>query len=95
MAERKLPGRKADAEDWWEPAAGPLPTPRSLLAARRLRLKVRCKACHHQQDADLQRLVDAGRGDVPVRDLRFRCSRCGRRLTERAVALNNNGAKSG
>jgi hypothetical protein len=25
-----------------------------------------CRSCHHQAPADLQALVDAGRGDVPV-----------------------------
>jgi len=34
------------------------------------------KACRHQAEADLQPLVDAGRGDVPLKGLRFRCSRC-------------------
>lgn len=93
MAEQKRSDRKGDPEDWWGPAAGPLPTPRSMLAARYLRLKVRCKACHHQQDADLQALVAAGRGDVPLHDLKFRCSRCGSRLTERAVASERRTAK--
>jgi hypothetical protein len=35
-------------------------------------LLVWCKACHHQTPADLQALVDAGRGDVPVINLRYR-----------------------
>jgi hypothetical protein len=30
-----------------------------------------CKACRHQAEADLQALVDAGKGDVPLKDLRF------------------------
>jgi hypothetical protein len=25
-----------------------------------------CKSCRHRRDADLQALVDAGRGDVPL-----------------------------
>jgi hypothetical protein len=41
-----------------------------------------CKACRHESDADLQALVDAGRGDVPLIRLRFRCSNCGGRLTD-------------
>jgi hypothetical protein len=36
-----------------------------------------CKSCRHQADADLQALVDAGHGDVPLPELRFRYSRCG------------------
>jgi hypothetical protein len=31
---------------------------------------------------DLQRLVDTGRGDVPLIHLRYRCSRCRSRLTD-------------
>jgi hypothetical protein len=31
--------------------------------------------------ADLQRLVDTGRGDEPLIHLRYRCVRCGSRLT--------------
>ena len=27
-----------------------------------------CKACHHQAPADLQTIVDAGRGDVPLKE---------------------------
>jgi hypothetical protein len=36
-----------------------------------------CRACHHEAPADLQAIVVAGRGDVPLRSLRFRCTRCG------------------
>jgi len=31
-------------------------------------------ACRHQREVDLQALVDAGRGDVPLIKLRFLCS---------------------
>jgi hypothetical protein len=31
-------------------------------------------ACHHQDFADLQAIVDSGRGDVPLIHLRFRCT---------------------
>jgi hypothetical protein len=37
-----------------------------------------CKARHHQ--ADLQAIIDAG--DRPLKDLKFRCARCGSRLTD-------------
>ena len=43
-------------------------------------LLVWCKACHHEAPADLQALVDAGRGDVPIKDLKFRCAQCDSRL---------------
>ena len=44
-----------------------------------------CKACHHRAPADLQAIIDAGRGDVPLKDLRFRCTKCGSRLTDSVV----------
>jgi len=53
-----------------------LPTPRTTLAARYVRVVLTCCSCRHQRDADLQALVDAGRGDVPLIHLRWRCSRC-------------------
>jgi len=51
-----------------------LPTPRSTLRSRYACVLVWCKACCHQREADLQRLVDTGKGDVPLIKLRFRCS---------------------
>ena len=43
-------------------------------------------ACHAAQiTAVLQALVDAGRGDVPLIQRRFRCGNCGGRLTDRMV----------
>jgi hypothetical protein len=45
-------------------------------------LLVWCKACHHQAPADLQAIIDAGRGDVPVKDLKFRCTSCSSALTD-------------
>jgi hypothetical protein len=54
-----------------------LPTPRSTLQARYVRLLVWCTGgCQHQAEADLHRLVETGRGDVPLTALRFRCSNC-------------------
>ena len=52
-----------------------LPTPWTTLRARYVALLVWCKSCRHQAEADLQALVDAGKCDVPLKDLRFRCSR--------------------
>ena len=52
-----------------------LPTPRSTLQSP-LRVWVWCKACHRQAFADLRKLVDCGRGDVPLIKLRYRCSNC-------------------
>ena len=44
-----------------------LPTRRSTLRSRCVWvLLVWCKSCRHRRDADLQALVNAGRGDVPL-----------------------------
>jgi hypothetical protein len=52
-----------------------LPTPRTTLRARDVSLLVWCKGgCQHQSDVDLQALVESGRGDVPLTEVRFRCS---------------------
>jgi hypothetical protein len=53
-----------------------LPTPRTTLAARYVRVLLTCWHCRHQADADLQGLIDGGRGDVPLVRLRWRCARC-------------------
>ena len=49
------------------------------------RCRTPCKSCRHRRDADLQALVDAGRGDVPLARLRFRCSNCSSQLTDFVV----------
>ena len=56
-----------------------LPTPRSTLAARYVDLQVKCRSCMRMRNVDLQAVVDAGKGDVPLFHLRFRCSYCGHR----------------
>jgi hypothetical protein len=68
-----------------------LPTPRTTLAARNVTVRLWCKSCRHQADADLQALVDAGRGDVPLIDLRFRCGNCRSKLTD-FVCTSRSGA---
>ena len=64
-----------------------LPTPRTTLRAAYVKVHVWCKACRHAADADLERLVVDGRGDTPLRDLRFRCSNCRGGLTDSHAAL--------
>jgi hypothetical protein len=59
--------------------------PRRMLPQTYLCLFVWCKACHHQGAADLQAIIDAGKGDVPLKDLRFRCAKCGSRMTDAVV----------
>ena len=68
-----------------------LPTPRTTLAARYVAVLVWCKSCRHQAEADLQALIDAGRGDVPLVDLRFRCGNCRSKLTD-FVCTSRSGA---
>ena len=47
------------------------------MRARYVSLLVWCKGgCQHQAETDLQKLVDAGRGDVPPTRLKFRCFNC-------------------
>ena len=48
-------------------------------------LLVWCKACHHQAPANLQALIDGGRGDLPLIKLRFRRTNCGSRRTDSVV----------
>jgi len=52
----------------------------STLRAGYLDVLVWCKACGHQAEADPEKLVAEGRGDVPLIHLPFRC-RCGSRRT--------------
>jgi hypothetical protein len=59
-----------------------LPTPRTTLQSRYVRVLVWCTSCRLQRDADLQTLIDAGKGDVPLINLKFRCSNCGSRLSD-------------
>jgi hypothetical protein len=53
-----------------------LPTPRGTLASSFVAVLVFCRSCRHQREADLQALVDGGRGDIPLVRLRWKCSRC-------------------
>jgi hypothetical protein len=55
-----------------------------------VRVLVFCKSCRHQADADLQALVNAGRGDVPLTELRFLCSQCGTHRTDFVVTSRDN-----
>ena len=48
-----------------------LPTPRSAVRARYVRVLVFCNSCRHHADADLHALCASGRGDVPLTRLKF------------------------
>jgi hypothetical protein len=39
----------------------------------------------HCGPADLQAIIDAGQGDKPLKDLKFRCAKCGSRLTDHVM----------
>jgi hypothetical protein len=68
-----------------------LPTPRTTLASALRHALVWCKGgCQHQADADLHRLVETGRGDVPLTSLRFRCSNCGSERTDFVATSRDN-----
>ncbi len=56
-----------------------LPTARTTLRARYVDLSLHCRSCLRSRTADMQALIDDGRGDVPLIHLRFRCSYCGHR----------------
>jgi hypothetical protein len=45
------------------------------------------KACRHTADADLAKLIEEGRGDVPIKDLHFRYSNYRGSLIEFVVTV--------
>ena len=62
------------------------PSARSMLPQTYLCLWVSCRGgCLRGGAADLQAIVDAGQGDKPIKDMKFRCSRCGSRRTDFVV----------
>jgi hypothetical protein len=69
---------------------GDLPTPRAALRNGYMRVLVFCNSCRHQADADLYALVESGRGDEPLTELRFRCSRCSTDRTDFVVTSRDN-----
>jgi hypothetical protein len=42
----------------------------------------------------LQAIIDARRGDVPLKDLKFRCAKCGSRLTDHVTMAKQGGLPS-
>jgi hypothetical protein len=55
-----------------------------------IRVLVFCNACRHHADADLYALVESGRGDEPLTELRLRCSQCGTDRTDFVVTSRDN-----
>ena len=72
------------------PQTDDLPSARATLRSGYVRVLVFCNSCRHQADADLQAIIDAGRGDMPLTELRFRCSRCGTDRTDFVVTSRDN-----
>ena len=71
--------------NWWDDRLPPL-------RAGYVCVLVWCKGgCRHQAEADLQKLVDTGRGDVPLIHLKYRCSNCGSRRTDWVVTSRYSG----
>jgi hypothetical protein len=67
------------------------PTAKTMLCQDSwLCLLVWCKACHRRSPTDLRAIIDRGRGDVPLKDLKFRCAKCGSRMTG-AVMMGRGG----
>jgi hypothetical protein len=71
-----------------------LPTPRTTLAASDVRVRLSCRACRYRRDADLQALIDGGRGDVPLAELRWRCAWCGHQHVN-AVVISKDKVRPG
>jgi hypothetical protein len=62
-----------------------LPTARTM-APTGFRIHVWCKACRHSVDADLDALIRAGKGDIPLVQLRWQCARCRSGMTDFVVS---------
>jgi hypothetical protein len=56
------------------------------MASTGFRWHVFCKSCHWAIDADFQKLIADGRGDVPLVELRWRCGRCQSRLIDAVMS---------
>ena len=67
-----------------------IPTARTARRTGYERVLVICNSCRHQAEADLQAIVESGRGDVPLIELQFRCSQCGTDRTDTVVTSRHN-----
>jgi len=57
-------------------------------------LRAICNGCQHVAVADLAGLIAAGRGDVPVPKLRWRCTACGSRDVTAVISSMPQGWRS-
>src|SRR4051812_14685372 len=83
---RRIPGPRHDRKT---NMTDNLPTVHSTHRAGHLAVLVWCKACHYQAPADLRAIIASGRGDVLVKDLRFRCAQCGSPLTDHVTMVKD------
>ena len=67
-----------------------LPTARTTLRTRYVRVLVFCNSCRHQANADLRARVLRGLGDIPMTELRFCCSNYGTDRTDFVVTSRDN-----
>ena len=67
-----------------------LPTPRTSLRARYVSLWFGAKAAASIRPRPICTACGAGRGDVPLTHLRFRCSNCGSDRTDFVVTSRDN-----
>lgn len=54
-------------------------TPRDFIQHQHI-LSLYCRPCDRWVDVDLRQLIDLGRGDQPIQDMRFVCKECGARM---------------
>jgi hypothetical protein len=55
-----------------------LPTPKDYAGIHTVHAVCRNPACDHRAKLDLAALVAAGQGDIPLVELKLRCSACGK-----------------
>jgi hypothetical protein len=70
-----------------------LPTARTM-ATTGFRWHVFCRSRRWSVNADFQKLINDGRGDVPLVKLRWRCGRCQSRLTDAVMDGHHFGTTS-
>jgi hypothetical protein len=58
---------------------------RSTLQARYVAILLTCRSCLRNRDADLEAPVADGLGDMPLIELRWRCSNCRSRRVDFVV----------
>jgi hypothetical protein len=57
---------------------GELPTAKDYLNVHTVHAACRDPMCDHIQELDLAAIIAVGQGDVPLVELKLRCSKCGK-----------------